>query len=1726
MRKGLLYFLTLCLLVCVVTVTTPAAQAAEDHSHCVCGGHANGIGDHVCGENITWEPWDGTTDLKDGGHYYLNDTDGDGIITVSTQTLSGITVSLCLNGVELTSAQRTILVRATASSTASLSICDCKRTGSISSTSTGIAPVLHSYTSSRGDLTINLYSGNLIAKDNDATTASDAGVLRLGNNQNSSGDANNHVGTFNMYGGSISGGMTADAGGNLYISTDCNFNMYGGTISGGQAGGNGGNVFVSGHMNMQGGKISGGSAGSLGGGVYLSEKDTHKATITLGGTAQIVDNVKSNLYLPEGKTVSIGAFAKPARIGVTPVTATNFASTANEGDARYFFSDNGKYAVIWSNGSLRLDRHTHCICGGSAVGIADHQCSGITWTSLSAALKAKNMTADTADFGKLAAGNYFLDCDITVTGSTNLTKNISLCLNGYSISREEGKIFGYLKNGYTLNICDCSGEQTNGSWRWDGSVNGGIHTYGSVIYTHYGSTVNIYGGNFTGKATSNGGVFIAANDGAPDLNGDKVISSEEKNLATPSILKLYNGAVFGSKSASKNTTIASYHTAQAYWYGGQLHTGTKEVAVILQQDGLLSDGYTSLAAAVKNAEAGQYIRLIGDCDENITLSQNYFLDLNGHKLSGITVDAAVHVIDTAGGGQLRCTVTDNGSLPRDFTVTVPGLGQQHYLVAEKDGVLSFLRMDAQLTKISIDPSVAGMGYAGRFDVSPALASQVKSYGMQLWLDGYDIHSYTSKKPFTSGVELTLRLRNVLKTDNDFLTNYYNADTKINARLFIKLADGSVITTQTVSYDLREALEAVDDHFLSLTATQKTGLQALYTQYEDLMLGWDMPNVIHVKGWTAVDDAGFKKLLTDSGKTFSLAGQEMPEYYIKAGKYILTEDVDLSSAKIDEKTGNIICTTPTIHIKTGEHVSICLNGHTISTDSRMFRVYGTLDICDCSTHDGSLTSSFSGSSAAYSPIAYIYSGTMNIYGGNITATGEVTSAGVLAVGKSGSRLGTLNIFGGTVSGGRATDNGGLISLFDSSTINMYDGILTGGWSGGSSGAIAIGVSAHANLYGGLICNNHADNAGGGIQVNSGQTQVYLGKHLTIRDNTAGNKGGNIYTRGDLPVIVDGATVTGGNALQGGGLYCVSKSVTLSGDTVISGNENGNLLLSADTVVDATGLTENAKILAYNLSALPLGNVAGWNQLTWERSGYKTATIGGTPVVIPVDFTIPTEVEGFQVGHGRADINPTELDMPLAGYGNAESRLSKELDPNAPLTVTTVAITDEAGQTVLIISADLIRPAEDLTATLLPAISAATGVPEGNIFMTFTHTHSAPETKSTSDPTIIRYRAMLPDRFAQSANLAMADRAPATMETGDFEVTDPTTGKPLNFTRHYYYYKKVNAGEGQYGYNPTTKQWEEGYGNKDYIKHYCGDNFGTKPSAADRTSDKYFHVTEADHTMHLVKFVRDGKDIVMANWRVHPHFTGGSSKYTVSADIIGTTQAYFEKNTDCHFIYLQGAAGNINEVSSIIDENHRYDKKHVEYGRALATSIINQMDQCLRPVDKIGLWQIDNYSYTAHADIPTEEEYNHAVNARSIYNAWLADNPNATSAQKKAKCEELGYLTWFHFNNVISRHSMDKTTQMPLNTFALGEDLAFFTAPGELWDTVSMEVEAASPFAMTLCIGYSMDHFNYFVYDPNNGGQMTYESYESNNYRFVAPTTINAMLAYWKSTLTELYANLDK
>ena len=211
---------------------------------------------------------------------------------------------------------------------------------------------------------------------------------------------------FIMKGGTISDNETNFTGGGVYVGEGTTFTMEGGTISNNKAfatssnrRGEGGGVYVYGSLSMSGGEISGNSAANNGGGVCAMGKLIMSGG-TIGGTGEgkantagdngggvcmftsgmsstsacivsgnvtIIGNKKSsdgtanNVYLPSGKTITIGgALTGGAQIGVTPSswptgTATKkIATQATDGDQNYVKSDDNAYEVKYDNGNLVL----------------------------------------------------------------------------------------------------------------------------------------------------------------------------------------------------------------------------------------------------------------------------------------------------------------------------------------------------------------------------------------------------------------------------------------------------------------------------------------------------------------------------------------------------------------------------------------------------------------------------------------------------------------------------------------------------------------------------------------------------------------------------------------------------------------------------------------------------------------------------------------------------------------------------------------------------------------------------------------------------------------------------------------------------------------------------------------------------------------------------------------------------------------------------------------------------------------------------------------------------------------------------------------------------------------------------------------------------------------------------------------------------------------------------
>lgn len=291
-----------------------------------------------------------------------------------------------------------------------------------------------------------------------------------------------------------------------------------------------------------------------------------------------------------------------------------------------------------------------------------------------------------------------------------------------------------------------------------------------------------------------------------------------------------------------------------------------------------------------------------------------------------------------------------------------------------------------------------------------------------------------------------------------------------------------------------------------------------------------------------------------------------------------------------------------------------------------------------------------------------------------------------------------------------------------------------------------------------------------------------------------------------------------------------------------------------------------------------------------------------------------------GFGRVDLSPASPNgISLIGYGGNGT-------PPTPMTGildrtygTCIAVTDGSDNTALIYTLDTLYTTQSEVDHIRKIVKEKTGVPGENVVVSSIHTHSG---MNYGD--IAGYF----DKMAQAAVDAIADQAPAKIYTG------ATAVKGMNFVRHY-----------------ITRDGT-----------VVGDNFDKAATAANPRAK---HTTEADNQLQLIRFVREGekKDIVMANWQAHPKVAstgenqlGLAQRSMLSADFPGWCRTYVEKEADILFAYYTGAAGNINAMSKLPENQSGYSIKVNEYGAALGEYVLQTMDSLTEvTADKVSVKQ---------------------------------------------------------------------------------------------------------------------------------------------------------------------------
>lgn len=425
-----------------------------------------------------------------------------------------------------------------------------------------------------------------------------------------------------------------------------------------------------------------------------------------------------------------------------------------------------------------------------------------------------------------------------------------------------------------------------------------------------------------------------------------------------------------------------------------------------------------------------------------------------------------------------------------------------------------------------------------------------------------------------------------------------------------------------------------------------------------------------------------------------------------------------------------------------------------------------------------------------------------------------------------------------------------------------------------------------------------------------------------------------------------------------------------------------------------------------------------------------------------------MKNYLVGYGRVEITPQES-VPLAGFGNTSMRMSRCV--RDPLFASCFAITDETGKTLILMSMDLQRGNERETAVVREYCAREFGIPGQLVMVAGTHTHAAPDQHNFAEPSMDNYRKLLDQRLPECVALAMADRREAAMYMGQVE----TQG--MNYVRHYVH---------------QTPQGE---------KLYFGDAFGT-PVLDETTA----HVTQADPTVHIVKFVRAGaQDLVLINFRAHGTLASGSKVYDVSADIMGSIREAFEARNPGLITYFQGAAGNQNPASRILKENITKDCR--AYGQVFAGFVEKGLEN-LRPVEAAPIQNMQ-VLLTLPINKPDEKLLEGCA---EVHRVWGQTNDFKQSVEAG---KPYGIRSPYQAGAIVSRSKLGDTDTLELNAFMLGE-LAIVTAPNELFDTLSVYVEDHAPQPKVLTLGYCNDVKGYM---PSRFG-FEYGCYEADCCRF--------------------------
>lgn len=398
----------------------------------------------------------------------------------------------------------------------------------------------------------------------------------------------------------------------------------------------------------------------------------------------------------------------------------------------------------------------------------------------------------------------------------------------------------------------------------EGNVSGCIYVYSGANVTLSGDVRvdDIYCVNLSTGVTVSG-----------EFTGRATVSGSETPAVGTVVGVSSNASIPGQTVYIANTDLVAEVS------GNELVAVEKRAVSVYDSATDTYVSYDSLAQALEHhTDSTTCLVLTRDLTDNVTLTRDVYLDLNGYDVTG-NINNTGHTLycmdsktddytvadasgELTGYGKLYGTVS--GSLepvPEGAPISAEEGGYRAgYLMLARDGAVSFHRINLDVRYLYFVPGEVSMYYESVFAGDEVVAANVESFGVAVSirgepqvvggdLSGDCLYSSYTGDHFVAGMKddsqlsaTGSKLVNIITTSNTTQQNQTNAATQVYGCSYIKLADQCVLGP-VKSISLRQSVETLDGSACYWGAILTAQIVNMYQTYAKVMSAWDIPNII-------------------------------------------------------------------------------------------------------------------------------------------------------------------------------------------------------------------------------------------------------------------------------------------------------------------------------------------------------------------------------------------------------------------------------------------------------------------------------------------------------------------------------------------------------------------------------------------------------------------------------------------------------------------------------------------------------------------------------------------------------------------------------------------------------------------------------------------------------------------------------------------------------------------